>query len=227
LVSTSREAVPVGSWIVLGAFVLLLGGLRYAGHRLGFRPAGTVQQPVAHLGEPEKETVASPVFDPFAMTTALALNGPGAADAVRALVLSILTDQAAEIIITRSDAWDLLGVDAGDLIEDRIPGLVLVDDSSQARDYLETTGPRRLYVTRGGLDLVCDLVDPGRIAVISLTPCNSDSAEVKEYGQVIRPSSPELDGAIPSLLPPASRQDAHGRLMALPTIGGRHPRTVP
>lgn len=72
----------------------------------------------------------------LARTRGLGLIGPGALDAARALLVSLLAEQAAAIVTPRADAELLLD---GTAVEDaRVPGLQLVDDLEAALTLLES-----------------------------------------------------------------------------------------
>lgn len=81
----------------------------------------------------------------LARTRGLGLIGPGAPDAARALLISLLTDHPAEVLIPRADAALLLDATAA---ERRQPGgLHIVDDLGAALDAFEGELLRRTRTT--------------------------------------------------------------------------------
>jgi hypothetical protein len=166
------------------------------------------------------EATAPPGLDPFAVS-GLALTGAGAESVARGLVMAMLKDRPTELIevvISRTDAWDLLGIDIGDLIEEHIPGLVVTDDFPESKTYLRTPGPRRLFVScSGGLDLLHDVLarERGHIAAISLSPWLYDTIEITADGQIIHMSDPDLANAVTGPLPTLTWPEAFTQLMTL------------
>lgn len=157
-------------------------------------------------------------LDPF-VVSALAVLGPGAASVVRGLVIAALTGRpagSAEVVMSRTDAWNLFGIDLGDLVEERIPGLVLIDDSRQAATYLRTPGPRRLFVS---CSAVLDLPrERGRVTALCLSPRPDDTIEVTDDGRISHTSNAHLANAVTNPLPTLTRADAYAQLMTLPTV---------
>jgi hypothetical protein len=127
----------------------------------------------------------------------------------------------ADVVLSRTDAWDLLGIDTGDLVEEHIPGLVLTDDILQAKAYLRTPGPRRLFIScSGDLDMLQGILtrERGRVAAISLAPWSHATIEVTAGGQIKQMSDPELANAVTGPLPTLTRPEAYAQLMTLPSV---------
>jgi hypothetical protein len=115
----------------------------------------------------------------------------------------------------------LFGIDSGDLVEERIPSLVLTDDFLQANTHLQNPGSCRSFIScAGGLDLLRDLLtrERGRIAAISLSPWLYDTIEVTADGQIDQMSHPDLADAVKRSLPTFNRPEAYAQLMSLPTV---------
>jgi hypothetical protein len=141
-----------------------------AGHRLG--------------GRLRRHGVARDAgLDPFAVR-ALAVTGAGAGDAVRAMVAGLL-DAGHEVVITREDAEELLGVSGADR------ELVVADDLAAAKNHLAAPGAKRLLVTSGGLDLVDDVLRFGSTHAVSLAAWRYDTAEIGADGEVVALTGPD------------------------------------
>ncbi|WP_021591190.1 hypothetical protein [Actinomadura welshii] len=152
------------------------------------------------------------------------VTGPGAEDAVRSFAVDALVgrrDDGIELVLTRSDAWHLFGIDNETLRDERIPGLTLTDDHQQTHAYLVRRGlVRRILITCDG-----DAEDVRKIraykqdlAVISLSGWTEDAMEIAANGEVI----PESTASVPSNLPLLPRHDALDQLTSMPTTA-RHP----
>ncbi|MGI8333622.1 hypothetical protein ACRYCC_27045 [Actinomadura scrupuli] len=121
--------------------------------------------------------------------------------------------------MSRLDAWHLLGIDTGDLVEERIPGLVLTEDLLQAKAYLQTTGPRRLLIKfSDDRDVLHDLPTRhrGRIAVVTFSTRPQDTIEVSADGRI--QLTPDSANAVTGLPPTLTRSEAYNQLMNLPTV---------
>ncbi|MGI8333760.1 hypothetical protein ACRYCC_27750 [Actinomadura scrupuli] len=225
---------PGRNWWNVPLLILMLGSLLLAvAARRRLTPVAAVIRSAPKLSglrvvRPRRapappEAVPLPGLDPFAVG-GLALTGAGAAPAARGVIMAVLTGRpsgSAEVVMSRVAAWNLLGIGAGDLAGDQLPGLVLTGDFLQAKAHLQTPGPARLFVTcSGGLDLLHDLLtrERGRIAAISLTPWPHATIEVTADGRISGMSHPHLAGALTSPLPTLTRAQAHTRLMTLPTV---------
>jgi hypothetical protein len=220
-------ATPAG-WA--GAFALLGLSLGVAMTLMRRRSAASTSPPTSHHTEGSARYMAdsSPVscWFPAGMRD-LALTGPSAEDAVRRLALDVLTNQRREAIdmaITRPDAWRLFGIDVETLQDERIPGLVLADDTLQrtSTQHALQGVPRRLLITyidrpEGARWLLS--LQTSRRAAVSQAPKSAPSVEVGLGGRTVRDSIPEH---MPERLPLMSRQGAFEYLIALPTLA-RYP----
>jgi hypothetical protein len=172
-----------------------------------------------------KAPSAAPVAG-LLLLDAIALTGPGAEAALRGLILDVLSaprPESAEIVISRADAADLLGIKTDELVDERIPGLVLTDHIWHSITHLRTPGPRRLFVTqKAELDLIRSdsiLRQRERVTAVSLSPWPHESAEIDPDGHITSLSDPTLTSVLSDRLPTLSRDDAHAQLMRLPRHG--------
>ncbi|MFG2245784.1 hypothetical protein [Spirillospora sp. NPDC048823] len=233
---TNRDGYMPGPAGWAGAFALLtlIGGAAYAG-----RQRQKVVQAAMSIGErlkrntrpkapPTPATSSSATPPQTARTIAyfakksVSLAGPGAEDAARRLAVDVLLSRqgnATELVLSRTDAWRLFGIDVGTLQDDRIPGLVLTDDPAQTRKNLARPGPpRRLLVTYA--DEVDDLQalpahQQGQLVVVSLSTSATASVTVSNGGEVIANAAGlPMSGRLPLL----SRPDAFDQLMSMPTL---------
>ncbi|MFB4298484.1 hypothetical protein [Actinomadura sp. NTSP31] len=129
-----------------------------------------------------------------------------------------------ELVLTRPDAWRLLGIAPDDLQDERVPGLTLTDDDQQAYAHVRRHGfSRRLLITYDGRDddhRHTPAQQTARSAVVTVATWTRPSAQISADGSVTPCSSSGSTIAEPHtrarLL---SRPDAIERLLALPTLG--------
>lgn len=86
----------------------------------------------------------------LARTRGLGLIGPGALDAARALLVTLLADRSADVVAPRPDAELLLGGSTTDF--EQMPGLRVVEDLETALAALESDLLRRARATTGAND---------------------------------------------------------------------------
>lgn len=211
------------------ALVLLLGVAVFVGrYRRTVAPAArspitrvkTRPQSVEVLEPPTPTDHSSP--DPTGITpfttTGVSLEGPAAENAVRRLVMEVLSTRpgtTTELVLSRPDAWRLLGIDLGNLLEDRVPGLVLTEALEQTRAYLtRQAGPCRILVTYDGEAEFREFPNQAQLAVISLSPPTGSmvgAQGVEAAANVVAPSGIDR-------LTPLSKDGAFNQLMSMPTI---------
>lgn len=148
----------------------------------------------------------------------MASDGPETEDAIRWMIAEMLARRAGrtvEIVLTRQDAWNLLGIDLGTFREDQIPGLTLIDDVSQTENYLRTPAARRRLLIN--YSEPCALFDrqSDELAAVNLTPDAESQVTILADGDgtVFAVEHPELQR--PSGL---TRSEVFAQLMAMPTF---------
>ncbi|MBO2440254.1 hypothetical protein [Actinomadura nitritigenes] len=168
---------------------------------------------------PSHQKADTAPHDPFDWGGA-SLAGPGAEDAVRHLVLDVLThprEHAIQLVLARPDAWRLLGISANELQDERVPGLSLTDDDQQAYAHLRRPGfSRRLLITYDGNTPV---QQGEQCAAVSVATWTEPSVQISPDGVLVPCSS--SDSTIPgkyTRAPLLSRPDAAEKLRALPTL---------
>ncbi|MEU4827065.1 hypothetical protein AB0H37_34775 [Actinomadura sp. NPDC023710] len=156
------------------------------------------------------------------------LEGPAAEEAARRLAMDVLSSRAgtaSELVLSRPDAWRLLGIDIGTLQEDRIPGLVLTEDLEQTRAVLKRqTVARRVLITydSDAEDVRISLSrQQSQIAVISLLTQTETTMGVTHDSEV-SVNAVGLPG--PARLATLSKDDAFVQLMSMPTVAQRPTR---
>ncbi|MFA1546132.1 hypothetical protein [Actinomadura chokoriensis] len=179
-------------------------------------------QPEAVLEPPGSADRTSP--DPTGATpftiTGDSLKGPAAEDAVRCLAIEVLSRRpgtTTELVLSRPDAWRLLGIDVGTLQEDRVPGLVLTEGLEQTRAVLtRQAGSRRILITYDvEAEGFREFLNRGQPAVISLSSSTETSIADEHDGEATGNAvvATEIDRRAP-----LSKDDAFTQLMAMPTI---------
>ncbi|QFG22889.1 hypothetical protein [Actinomadura sp. WMMB 499] len=127
-----------------------------------------------------------------------------------------------EVVLSRPDAWQLLGFDAGALREDVIPGLVLTEDDEQTRNYLLSQGPpHRLLVTyRDAKDVLNQLpaCEQERLAALSLRSSAESALEIAETGETNNDHRIGRGAIVPTSLHLMTRPSAFDQLTAMPTL---------
>ncbi|MFI6515575.1 hypothetical protein ACIBF1_08455 [Spirillospora sp. NPDC050679] len=203
----------------MGLLFCMLAGAVYVFRRARRRPAETPPPPVRVPAAPAR-------IDPFAVPR-LAFTGPGGGDAVRALILDLLTERPSEpieVVVPRTDVAELLGLFPTDLTTERIPGLKLVDDFPDVLAHLRRHEQRRMLVVcvgvHEGLYELCRQ-QSGHTAVITLSPWTYPTVDVDGTGKVIAASEPDLLASLPATLPLVLPEDCVARLTDLPTVSVR------
>jgi hypothetical protein len=143
------------------------------------------------------------------------------------MVLNVLTKRHMddiELVLSRAHASRLLGLNADDLMGERIPGLKLCHDDQQTHAYASGQGvSRRLVITYDGEGL-----DPqrlltqqsDRLAIMIMSTETNASARISADGTVMPPSGRGPTATrLPSRVPLLTRPEAHGQLLSLPTRG--------
>ena len=157
------------------------------------------------------------------LTKGGSLTGPQAEDAARHLTMEILNRRhhhRADLVLSRPDAWRLFGMDIGILQEDRIPGLILTDDSEHTRALLARHCPgRRILITYADkAQEPREIPHQSQPTIISLKP-RLDAGTTPAFDSTAASTTrPSLAGRPPLL----SRSDAFNELMGMPSIA-RHP----
>lgn len=116
----------------------------------------------------------------------------------------------AELVLSRPDAWRLLGMDIGTLQEDRIPGLILTDGCEQTRAFLARhASSKRLLFAYGteGEDIPRSRDE---VTVVSISTRAKGATKISVDGEVTSATEPSLANRLPML------DSGHGRL----PIGG-------
>ncbi|MEU8305955.1 hypothetical protein AB0C84_20580 [Actinomadura sp. NPDC048955] len=157
-------------------------------------------------------------INPFT-TIGVSLEDPAAEKAVRRLVMGVLSSwpgTTTELVISRPDAWRLLGIDLGALQDDRVPGLVLTEGPEQTRAFLtRQAGPGWILVAYDGeAEGFREFLNQGQLAVISLSsPGPTAGAHDAETttANFVAPSGIDR-------LTPLSKEGAFKQLMSMPTI---------
>ncbi|MEU5882851.1 hypothetical protein [Spirillospora sp. NPDC047279] len=219
-----------------GALVLLLGvGVYVSRRRLSPAAAvlrvrspsepSDVNEPALPDPRAEPETFANgPQWNPFTFAD-IAIVGAGAEGAARYLVLQTLTDGrfgAREVMVTRSEAWRLFGLDAGDLAEERIPGLTIIEDFTQIQTYLCLPhDSSRLVITREAAARINakSFRQQGTATVIHLTGSADARIEVLADGAALK--TPVFEAGLPDRLELLSIEEAFAELMRLPKVDRR------
>ncbi|MVZ99040.1 hypothetical protein F8568_001285 [Actinomadura sp. LD22] len=142
--------------------------------------------------------------------------------------MSTLTHQrehVVELVLTRPDARRLLGIAAGDLQDERVPGLTLTDDDQEAYAHLRRLGlSRRLLVTYDDGD-DHPHIQPRhdeRTAVLTVATSSHPSTQISANGDIRpRPPSSPTTSEPHKRAPLLSGPDALDQLMALPTLARR------
>ncbi|MFD0687460.1 hypothetical protein [Actinomadura fibrosa] len=181
-----------------------------------------------------------PALDPFA-TSAMGLSGPGAVATARLLALAALSEHGdtSLLVIPRSDATILFGLDEDELLDDAPAGLFIPGNLDAALAYLETelairkstgvTQGRRLLLVadcENESSRIRDLLarHPGGVSAILLGGWKGDRAVVDDDGLVDAP--PNLAACLPDRLPTMSRTEARDRLHAA-LAGHQQPKRRP
>ncbi|WP_067476585.1 hypothetical protein [Actinomadura hibisca] len=176
-----------------------------------------------------------PAVDPFAVP-ALALTGPGAADATRVLALTALEEygDTALVVIPRPDAIALFGLTEDELLDETAEGLFIPGNLDAALAYMETelavrrdgrgTQERRLLLVANGekeTARISDLVSrhSDGISAILLGDWPGEQAVVEDDG--LARASAELADRLPERFPAVSRSEARDRLHA--ALSTHHP----
>lgn len=186
-------------------------------------------RPAIEPASPSRRPGDAPTHDPFDWGGA-SLAGLGAEDAVRDVIMNVLThrrEHAIELVLTRSDAWRLLGIAPDTLQDERVPGLTLSDDDQQAYAHLRRPGfSRRLLVTCDNGD-DCPLGQSRqdeRWGVLTVATSTNPSAQTSATGGITPrpPSGPTTSGPHERTLR-LPRPDALEQLLALPTLARQRP----
>ncbi|URN07668.1 hypothetical protein LUW74_32810 [Actinomadura madurae] len=149
------------------------------------------------------------------------LTGPGAEDAIRCFVVDTLIGRqsdAVELVLTRTDAWRLFGIEHGMLRGEQIPGLTLTDDAQQTCGYLARRGlVRRILITCDGEmeDVRESRANERELTVISLSERAEGATRIAADGRVTPRAAAPL---MPSCLPLLSKSGAFGQLTSMPTL---------
>lgn len=132
-------------------------------------------------------------------------------------ILSSRQAISADLVLSRSDARKLFGLDIGALQEDQIPGLFLTDDREQTRALLaRQTSSRRLLLaySNEGEDLSGGR---GHVPVLSISPRTEGITQISADGEVTSSTDRSALGRLPQL----TRGDAFNQLMSMPTRARR------
>jgi hypothetical protein len=232
---TSRSVVPVAGtrhsstdigarkiswrWLTWAALLAVTLVVIYTGRR----PSQSVLAAMSRIldrraAAPLPSAKSELSWDPFALT-ALRLRGPGAESVLRGAVLEALRT-GTEVIMTRSDACRLFSPEAGDLVDEQIPGLVLTRGTAEAIGLMNTAGVPRLLISCTTQAVLTDdaiLRWPGLRSVLTLAAEASDTAvKVAENGALSWPAVTSPVRAIPNALPVLDLVDAYCQLAALP-----------
>ncbi|OLT31873.1 hypothetical protein BJF79_08750 [Actinomadura sp. CNU-125] len=148
--------------------------------------------------------------------------GLGAEDAVRYIVVELLSrypGNAAEVVLSRQDAWHLFGIDVGTFREDQIPGLTLLEDAEEIRRYLlvSTTSRRVLISSAADGGGYCDIAAQHRdgLALVCLSSDLEPSLTISADGET---TTLAVGRQVPDRLRLLPRQEAFLALTAMPTF---------
>ncbi|MFI0486763.1 hypothetical protein [Actinomadura sp. 9N215] len=159
--------------------------------------------------------------------TGISLTGPGAENAVRHLAIDALTSRRNRVVLSRSDARRLFGIDADTLREERIPGLALTDDSEHTRNLLA-----RHASSQNVLVSCTDEVEEfrrssahhrGDLTIVTTSPGPGPSANISADGHVLLNTT---SCPLPDWVPLLSTSGAFTQLMSMPTLACQPPAST-